>query len=122
MFARASAQLGVAFEVNAAGAVHRQVPDLSDPDEFVAAVRDQFNDLQSRLGQQEHSLTLERREREAAAARFEGELDRRTRELEERASNAAVEGLRLQMLGWLLVFAGLVCGTILNVISAALAD
>ncbi len=53
VFARASAELGVAFEVNAAVAVHRQVPDMSDPDEFVAVVRDQFNDLQSRLGQQE---------------------------------------------------------------------
>ncbi len=97
---------------------HLTLPDLSDPDAFVAAAVRQINELNRRVSQQEDTLTAESRNRELLGERLERELERRTRELEEQASNVAIDGLRLQLVGWMLLFFGVLLSTALNIIAA----
>jgi hypothetical protein len=91
------------------------LPDPSDQPALVAELHQRINDLHAALQQAQHDLIDERNARETGDEAAHTAMRAEVETVVHSTQRVAVGGLRLQVAGWLLVLAGIIVGTIANI-------
>jgi hypothetical protein len=108
----------VRFGSHAMAAGYSPLPDPTvDMDGWMAAVEDKIEHLYAAAFQNARTVQKEIAERESATESLRTELTARADELERRSKAVVVDGIELQAWGWLLLFGGVILGTIGNLLS-----
>ncbi|WP_116952284.1 hypothetical protein [Jiangella endophytica] len=92
---------------------------VTDLAAFAAVVQSRLDGLTGQVGRLETELRTERQRRDSAVRGVRAELIGEVGRVEELTKEIAVGGLRLQILGWTLVLAGVVLSGVLNIVGAA---
>ena len=114
-----SAASVVRYEGEAQGRVDfGLLPDLTDADAFLAAIRERLDRLHSMIQDGDEALADEHKAREAEDKKLRADLSSQIARVEASTQHVAVGGLRLQVVGWTFLFFGVSLGGFVNVIDA----
>jgi hypothetical protein len=85
---------------------------------YAGVVTERINDLHEMVQNQRHALAAEAKVRNGAIGKASAALSDEIADVRKLSARVAVGGLRLQVVGWVFLFFGIIFGTIANVMGS----
>ena len=111
-------QISITDEVTITAAWNPPPDPTVDLTAYAGVVTERINELHKMVQNQRHELAAEAKAREAAIGKESAALSDEMADVRKLSVRVAVGGLRLQVVGWVFLFFGIIVGTIANVMGS----